>query len=45
MSDYGPEKAQVGFDASLRRLGVDYVDVYLLHQPTPTDFGDTIRSC
>jgi len=44
ISDYGPEKAQVGFDASLRRLGVDYVDVYLLHQPTPADFDDTIAA-
>jgi 2,5-diketo-D-gluconate reductase A len=44
ISDYGTEKTPVGFDASLRRLGVDYVDVYLLHQPTPADFGDTIAA-
>lgn len=44
ISDYGPEKAQVGFDASLRRLGVDHVDVYLLHQPAPADFEDTIAA-
>ncbi|HWL76501.1 aldo/keto reductase [Microbacterium sp.] len=44
ISDYGADKAQVGFDASLRRLGVDYVDVYLLHQPTPADFDDTIAA-
>jgi len=44
ISDYGPDKAQVGFDSSLRRLGVDYVDVYLLHQPTPADFEDTIAA-
>jgi 2,5-diketo-D-gluconate reductase A len=44
ISDYGAEKAQIGFDASLRRLGVDYVDVYLLHQPTPADFEDTIAA-
>ena len=44
ISDYGAKKAQVGFDASLRRLGVDYVDVYLLHQPTPADFDDTIAA-
>jgi 2,5-diketo-D-gluconate reductase A len=31
ISDYGPQKTPVGFDVSLRRLGVDYVDVYLLH--------------
>jgi len=44
ISDYGTQKAQAGFDASLRRLGVDYVDVYLLHQPAPADFGDTIAA-
>ncbi len=44
ISDYGTEKTQVGFDASLRRLGVDYVDVYLLHQPTPADFEDAIAA-
>ena len=44
ISDYGPGKAQVGFDASLRRLGLDYVDLYLLHQPTPADFDDTIAA-
>jgi 2,5-diketo-D-gluconate reductase A len=44
ISDYGKDKAQVGFDASLRRLGVDYVDVYLLHQPAPADFHDTVAA-
>jgi 2,5-diketo-D-gluconate reductase A len=44
ISDYGAEKAPAGFDASLRRLGVDYVDVYLLHQPAPADFGDTVAA-
>src|SRR5829696_2121458 len=38
ISDYGYDAAQVGFDASLRRLGLDYVDLYLLHQPVRTDF-------
>jgi diketogulonate reductase-like aldo/keto reductase len=44
ISDYGAGKAQIGFDASLRRLGVDYIDVYLLHQPAPADFEDTIAA-
>lgn len=44
ISDYGTEKARAGFDASLSRLGVDYVDVYLLHQPAPADFEDTIAA-
>jgi diketogulonate reductase-like aldo/keto reductase len=42
ISDYGYDSALVGFDASLRRLGVDYVDLYLLHQPVPSDFEPTI---
>jgi diketogulonate reductase-like aldo/keto reductase len=42
ISDYGFEAAKVGFTASLRRLDVDYVDLYLLHQPVPSDFENTI---
>jgi|tagenome__1003787_1003787.scaffolds.fasta_scaffold20788992_2 diketogulonate reductase-like aldo/keto reductase len=42
ISDYGYDGAQVGFAASLRRLGLDHVDLYLLHQPVPTHFEDTI---
>jgi diketogulonate reductase-like aldo/keto reductase len=42
ISDYGYDSALVGFEASLRRLGVDYVDLYLLHQPVPSDFEPTI---
>ena len=42
ISDYGYDSALVGFDASLRRLGLDHVDLYLLHQPVPTDFEGTI---
>jgi len=42
ISDYGFEAAKVGFAASLRRLEVDYVDLYLLHQPVPSDFENTI---
>src|SRR4051812_6478252 len=42
ISDYGYDAAQIGFEASLRRLGLDRVDLYLLHQPVPTHFDDTI---
>ena len=42
ISDYGFEAAKVGFAASLRRLEVDYVDLYLLDQPVPSDFENTI---
>ena len=30
------EKAKQGIDDSLRKLGLDYLDLYLLHQP----YGD-----
>jgi 2,5-diketo-D-gluconate reductase A len=44
ISDYSTAKAPAAFDASLRRLGLDYLDLYLLHQPVPADFGDTIAA-
>lgn len=39
MSDASYEGAKRGFDASLRRLGLDYVDLYLIHQPFGDVFG------
>ena len=43
-SDYGYDEALVGFHGCLRRLGVDYVDLFLLHQPVPTDFDATVAA-
>ncbi len=37
MQDYGYEEAKKGIDRSLKNLGLDYIDLYLLHQP----YGDT----
>lgn len=36
LQDYGYEKAKKGIETSLRLLDVDYIDLYLLHQP----YGD-----
>ncbi|MBO8198573.1 aldo/keto reductase [Streptomyces smyrnaeus] len=33
--DQGKDKALAAFDASLDKLGLDYVDLYLIHWPTP----------
>ncbi len=33
--DHGYDAARRGFDASLARLGLDYVDLYLIHWPVP----------
>jgi diketogulonate reductase-like aldo/keto reductase len=42
VSDYGYDKALHAFDASTRKLGVDYIDLYLLHQPLPQAFDATV---
>jgi diketogulonate reductase-like aldo/keto reductase len=44
ISDYGYERALRAFDASLHRLDMDYVDLYLLHWPMPSDFKATLAS-
>jgi 2,5-diketo-D-gluconate reductase A len=36
VEDQGEEKARRAFEASLARLGLDYLDLFLIHQP----FGD-----
>ncbi|KAA0212297.1 MAG: aldo/keto reductase [Leptolyngbya sp. PLA3] len=44
VADYGRESARDAFEASLRRLGLDYIDLYLLHWPMPADFEATVAS-
>ncbi|AVK62504.1 2,5-diketo-D-gluconic acid reductase [Lactobacillus sp. CBA3605] len=38
VSEFTYERAKQGIDDSLKRLGLDYLDLYLLHQP----YGDTM---
>lgn len=40
ISDAGEDKARTAFDVSLRKLGLDYLDLYLIHQP----YGDVYGS-
>lgn len=42
ISDYGYDQALHGFEKSIRKLGVDHVDLLLLHQPLPSEFDLTI---
>lgn len=39
---YGSDEARRGFEGSLERLGLDYVDLFLLHWPVPVAFAATI---
>lgn len=39
VSDFTYERAKAGIDASLEKLGTDYIDLYLLHQPYGDYFG------
>jgi 2,5-diketo-D-gluconate reductase A len=45
-SQQGYDSTLAAFDASLGRLGLDYVDLYLIHWPMPTEdrFVDTWRA-
>ena len=38
LQDYGYALAKKGIDTSLRKLGLDYMDLYLIHQP----YGDVV---
>ena len=42
ISDYGYNETLHGFEKSAAKLGVDYLDLVLLHQPLPSAFNLTI---
>ncbi len=39
VQDYGYDNALRGFDASMKKLGLDYLDLYLLHKPYGDYYG------
>ncbi|MES2169681.1 MAG: aldo/keto reductase [Actinomycetota bacterium] len=42
ISDYGYDETLHGFEKSTRKLGVDQLDLLILHQALPTDFDKTL---
>ena len=44
LDDYGYDAALRAFDTSLAKLGLDYLDLYLLHWPVPASFDATVAS-
>lgn len=43
-SDHGYERALAAFDESLAKLGLEYVDLYLIHWPVERHRGDSWRA-
>lgn len=44
ISDYGYDQTLHAFDKSVRKLGVDQIDLLLLHQALPGEFGKTVAA-
>ncbi len=44
ISDYGYDETLHGFEKSARKLGVDRIDLLILHQPLPSAFDRTLEA-
>jgi diketogulonate reductase-like aldo/keto reductase len=44
ISDYGYDETLHGFDKSAGKLGLDQIDLLILHQPLPSDFEKTVAA-
>ena len=44
ISDYGYDQTLHGFDKSAGKLGVDQIDLLILHQALPSDFDKTVEA-
>jgi diketogulonate reductase-like aldo/keto reductase len=44
ISDYGYDETLHAFDKSAGKLGVDQIDLLILHQALPSDFGKTLAA-
>jgi diketogulonate reductase-like aldo/keto reductase len=44
ISDYGYDETLHGFTKSARKLGVDQIDLLILHQALPSDFDATLQA-
>jgi diketogulonate reductase-like aldo/keto reductase len=44
ISDYGYDETLHGFEKSARKLGVDQIDLLILHQPLPSEFDRTLEA-
>jgi len=44
ISDYGYDQTLHGFEKSASKLGVDQIDLLILHQALPSDFGRTLEA-
>ncbi len=44
ISDYGYDRTLHGFDKSARKLGVDQIDLLILHQALPSAFDRTLEA-